>query len=127
PGSPAAPTRSASRSSSSAPAPTTGSGSRPCRRTHLPGRRSAEVGGSRTRRSARRVEPGDVAQERGVEVLALDHLGHLLGGGEPLVVDPDHRDDLGDARHELLVAGVQRTQVAELDLRLDVALALRYA
>ena len=75
------------------------------------------------RASARRVERVTLAQERCVEVLALDHLGHLLGGREPLVVDADHRDDLRDARDELLVAVVQRLQVVELDLRLDVAAA----
>jgi hypothetical protein len=52
----------------------------------------------------RRIEPRDVAQERGIEVRALDDLGHRLGCGEPFVVDADYRDDLGDALDELLGA-----------------------
>ena len=32
-----------------------------------------------------------------VEEFLLDHLGHLVGGGEAVVVDSDDRNDFGDA------------------------------
>lgn len=47
----------------------------------------------KTLRLLDRIEARRLAQEAVVEVIALDDLGHLLGGGEAVVVDPDHRDE----------------------------------